>query len=92
MERSSFIPNRTWLNKRSRAPAYTSQLVTVPAGYNSGPGHTCTGIRFGSEPGVAPAQPRVCGHTYKQGTTPTLAEHETVVHTVRRIDRDEVND
>ena len=34
MQRSSFIPNRTWLNKRSRAPAYTSQLVTVPAGYN----------------------------------------------------------
>ena len=29
-----FIPNRTWLNKRSRAPAYTSHLVTVPAGYN----------------------------------------------------------
>ena len=34
MQRSSFIPNRTWLNKRSRAPAYTSHLVTVPAGYN----------------------------------------------------------
>ena len=34
MQRSSFIPNPTWLNKRSRAPAYTSQLVTVPAGYN----------------------------------------------------------
>ena len=47
--------------------------------------------RFGgSEPGVAPAKPRVCGHTCKQGTTPTLAENETVVHTVRRID--EVND
>ena len=47
--------------------------------------------RFGgSEPGVAPAKPRVYGHTYKQGTTPTLAENETVVHTVRRMD--EVND
>ena len=34
MRRSSFIPNRTWLKKRSRAPAYTSHLVTVPAGYN----------------------------------------------------------
>ena len=34
MQRSSFIPNRTWLNKRSRAPAYTSHLVTVPAGCN----------------------------------------------------------
>ena len=34
MQRSSFIPNRTWLNKRSRAAAYTSGLVTVPAGYN----------------------------------------------------------
>ena len=34
MQRSSFIPNRTWLKKRSRAPAYTSHLVTVPAGYN----------------------------------------------------------
>ena len=34
MQRSSFIPNRTWLNKRSRAPAYASHLVTVPAGYN----------------------------------------------------------
>ena len=34
MQRSSFIPNRTWLNKRSRARAYTSHLVTVPAGYN----------------------------------------------------------
>ena len=28
------FPNRTWLNKRARAPAYTSHLVTVPAGYN----------------------------------------------------------
>ena len=27
MQRSSFIPNRTWLNKLSRAPAYTSHLV-----------------------------------------------------------------
>ena len=34
MLRSSFIPNRTWLNKRSRAPAYASHLVIVPAGYN----------------------------------------------------------
>ena len=34
MQRSAFIPNRTWLNKRSRAPAYASHLVTVPAGYN----------------------------------------------------------
>ena len=34
MQRSSFIPNRTWSNKWSRAPAYTSHLVTVPAGYN----------------------------------------------------------
>ena len=34
MQRSSYIPNRTWLNKRSRAPAYASHLVTVPAGYN----------------------------------------------------------
>ena len=34
MRLSSFIPNRTWLNKRSRAPAYNSHLVTVPAGYN----------------------------------------------------------
>ena len=36
MQRSSFLPNRTWLNKWSRAPAYTSHLVTitVPAGYN----------------------------------------------------------
>ena len=47
--------------------------------------------RFGvSEPGVAPAKPHVYGHTYKQGTTPTSAENETVVHTVRRMD--EVND
>ena len=34
MQRSSIIPNRTWLKKQSRAPAYTSHLVTVPAGYN----------------------------------------------------------
>ena len=34
MQRSAFIPNRTWLNKRSRAPAYTSHLVTMPAGDN----------------------------------------------------------
>ena len=35
MRRSSFIPNRTWLKKRSTVlPAYTSHLVTVPAGYN----------------------------------------------------------
>ena len=34
MQRSSFIPNRTWLKKRSCAPAHTSHLVTVPAGYN----------------------------------------------------------
>ena len=34
MQRSSFIPNRTWLKKRSRGPAYTSHLVTGPAGYN----------------------------------------------------------
>ena len=27
-------PNRTWLNKRSRAPAYTSHLAAVPAGCN----------------------------------------------------------
>ena len=26
MQRSCFIPNRTWLNKRSRAPTYTSHL------------------------------------------------------------------
>ena len=37
MQRSPLIPNRTWLNKRSRAPAYTSHLVTVPAGYNLQP-------------------------------------------------------
>ena len=24
MQRSALIPNQTWLNKRSRAPAYTS--------------------------------------------------------------------
>ena len=36
--------------------------------------------RFGgSEPGVAPATPRVYGHTCKQGTTPTLAENESKV-------------
>ena len=36
--------------------------------------------RFGgSEPGVAPAKPRVYGHTCKQGTTPTLAENESKV-------------
>ena len=34
MQRSSFVPNRTWLKKRLRAPAYTSHLVTVLAGYN----------------------------------------------------------
>ena len=33
----------------------------------------------GSEPGVAPAEPRVYGHTYKQGTTPTSAENERKV-------------
>ena len=27
MQRSSFIPNRTWLNKQSRAPAYTSHVL-----------------------------------------------------------------
>ena len=37
MQRSPLIPNRTWLNKWSRAPAYTSHLVTVPAGYNLQP-------------------------------------------------------
>ena len=34
MQGSALIPNQTWLNKQSRAPAYTSHLVTVPAGYN----------------------------------------------------------
>ena len=34
MQRSALNPNQTWLNKQSRAPAYTSHLVTVPAGYN----------------------------------------------------------
>ena len=29
MQRSALIPSRTFLNKRSRAPAYTSHLVTV---------------------------------------------------------------
>ena len=37
MQRSPLIPNRTCLNKRSRTPAYTSHLVTVPAGYNLQP-------------------------------------------------------
>ena len=37
MQRSPLIPNRTWLKKWSRAPAYTSHLVTVPAGYNLQP-------------------------------------------------------
>ena len=29
MQRSALIPNRTWLNKQSRAPAYTSHLVVL---------------------------------------------------------------
>ena len=32
MQRSARIPNRTLLNKRSRAHACTSHLVTVPTG------------------------------------------------------------
>ena len=34
MQRSAPIHNRTRLSKRSRALAYTSHLVIVPAGYN----------------------------------------------------------
>ena len=34
MKRPALIPNRTRLTNRSRANAYTSHLVTVPAGYN----------------------------------------------------------
>ena len=32
MLRAALIFNRTWLDKRSRARAYTSHLVAVPAG------------------------------------------------------------
>ena len=43
MQRSGLINNRTRLNKRSRARAYTSHLVTMPAGYNLQPVwvHSC---------------------------------------------------
>ena len=34
MQRSALFPNRTRLSKRSRAHAYTSRRITVPAGYN----------------------------------------------------------
>ena len=48
MQRSALIPNRTRLSKRSRAHAYTSRLVTVPAGYNF---HTKVQLK-GSKQGV----------------------------------------
>ena len=34
MHRSGLIPNQTRVSKRSRAHAYTSRLVSVPADYN----------------------------------------------------------
>ena len=55
---------------------------------------SASAARFrGSEPGVAPAEPRVYGHTYKQGKLLLRLKMRvklTMVHTVRRID--EVND
>ena len=55
---------------------------------------SASAARFrGSEPGVASAEPRVYGHTHKQGKLllrRLMRIKWTVVHTVRRID--EVND
>ena len=48
MQRSALILNRTRLSKRSRAHAYSSRLVTVPAGCNF---HTKVQLK-GSKQGV----------------------------------------
>ena len=51
MQRSSFIPNRTWLNNRSRAPGCPNHLVTAPAGDNF---HTKVQLEFNSSDRTAP--------------------------------------
>ena len=51
MQRSALIPNRTWLNKRSRAPGCPNHLVTTPAGDNF---HTKVQLEFNSSDRTAP--------------------------------------
>ena len=57
---------------------------TIPV-LTRGPGHACTGgsasaSKFRNrEPGVAPANPRAYGHTYKQRKSYSLAENESKV-------------
>ena len=67
MQRSSFIPNRTWLNKRSRAPGCPNHLVATPAGDNF---HTNT--RFNSSSirvtGLHPKKVKQASKLYPAGT------------------------
>ena len=65
MQRSSFIPNLTWLKKRSRGPGCPNHLVTTPAGDNF---HTKVQLEFNSSDRTAPKKVKQASKLYPAGT------------------------